>query len=123
MDKNYFITSHCRSAESNLYTKVAELQEDISLKRLDLGVAQLRLSAVQAQVSTFFVSFSYDYLHITQRFRCTFIILFVSEPDMPYYFIHLNAKSVLVFIIQFALFKTRSRELYAIYCNSTNCGK
>jgi len=47
------ILSHCRSAESNSYTKVAELQEDISLKRLDLGVAQLRLAAVQAQVCTF----------------------------------------------------------------------
>ncbi|KYQ48508.1 SH3 and cysteine-rich domain-containing protein 3, partial [Trachymyrmex zeteki] len=42
-----------KSAESNLYTKVAELQEDISLKRLDLGVAQLRLSAVQAQKELF----------------------------------------------------------------------
>ncbi|XP_018371250.1 PREDICTED: uncharacterized protein LOC108766448 [Trachymyrmex cornetzi] len=42
-----------KSAESNLYTKVAELQEDISLKRLDLGVAQLRLAAVQAQKELF----------------------------------------------------------------------
>ncbi|XP_032684907.1 uncharacterized protein LOC116850570 isoform X2 [Odontomachus brunneus] len=42
-----------KSAESNLYTKVAELQEDISLKRFDLGVAQLRLAAVQAQKELF----------------------------------------------------------------------
>lgn len=40
-----------RSAEGNLYTKVAELQEDISMKRFDLGVAQLHLAAVHAQVS------------------------------------------------------------------------
>ncbi|KAG7212248.1 hypothetical protein KM043_012578 [Ampulex compressa] len=42
-----------KSAESNLYTKVAELQEDISLKRFDLGVAQLHLAAVQAQKELF----------------------------------------------------------------------
>ncbi|XP_029179055.1 uncharacterized protein LOC114946623 isoform X2 [Nylanderia fulva] len=42
-----------KSAESNLFTKVAELQEDISLKRFDLGVAQLRLAAVQAQKELF----------------------------------------------------------------------
>ncbi|XP_025158784.1 uncharacterized protein LOC105182484 isoform X2 [Harpegnathos saltator] len=42
-----------KSAEGNLYTKVAELQEDISLKRFDLGVAQLRLAAVQAQKELF----------------------------------------------------------------------
>ncbi|KAK1123572.1 hypothetical protein K0M31_008274 [Melipona bicolor] len=39
-----------KSAESNLYTKVAELQEDISMKRFELGEAQLYLAAVQAQV-------------------------------------------------------------------------
>nr|XP_012226312.1 PREDICTED: uncharacterized protein LOC105674518 isoform X3 [Linepithema humile] len=42
-----------KSAESNLYTKVAELQEDISLKRFDLGVAQLHLAAVQAKKELF----------------------------------------------------------------------
>ncbi|XP_072761435.1 uncharacterized protein Stacl isoform X2 [Anoplolepis gracilipes] len=42
-----------KSAESNLYTKVAELQEDISLKRFDLGMAQLHLAAVQAQKELF----------------------------------------------------------------------
>ncbi|XP_020277891.1 uncharacterized protein LOC109851827 isoform X2 [Pseudomyrmex gracilis] len=42
-----------KSAESNLYTKVAELQEDISVKRFDLGMAQLRLAAVQAQKELF----------------------------------------------------------------------
>ncbi|KOC67893.1 SH3 and cysteine-rich domain-containing protein 2 [Habropoda laboriosa] len=39
-----------KSAESNLYTKVAELQEDISMKRFELGEAQLYLAAVQAQI-------------------------------------------------------------------------
>ncbi|KAJ8666964.1 hypothetical protein QAD02_008626 [Eretmocerus hayati] len=38
-----------KSAEGNLYTKVAELQEDISMKTFDLGVAQLQLAAVHAQ--------------------------------------------------------------------------
>ncbi|KAK0088579.1 hypothetical protein PV325_011499 [Microctonus aethiopoides] len=38
-----------KSAESSLFTKVAELQEDISMKRFDLGVAHLHLAAVQAQ--------------------------------------------------------------------------
>ncbi|XP_023290442.1 uncharacterized protein LOC105704069 isoform X2 [Orussus abietinus] len=42
-----------KSAESNLYTKVAELQEDICIKRFDLGVAQLHLAAVQAQKELF----------------------------------------------------------------------
>ncbi|XP_066601677.1 uncharacterized protein Stacl isoform X2 [Prorops nasuta] len=42
-----------KSAESNLYTKVAELQEDISMKRFDLGVAHLHLAAVQAQKELF----------------------------------------------------------------------
>ena len=40
-----------RSAEGNLHSKVAELQEDISIKRFDLGVAQLQLAAVHAQVT------------------------------------------------------------------------
>ena len=98
MGKNYFITSHCRSAESNLYTKVAELQEDISLKRLDLGVAQLRLAAVQAQVSTFFVPFSYNHRHITQRPSHVYY-LFISKLDMPYYLTHPDAKNI--FIMRF----------------------
>ncbi|XP_012252079.2 uncharacterized protein LOC105683778 isoform X2 [Athalia rosae] len=42
-----------KSAESSLYTKAAELQEDISLKRFDLGVAHLQLAAVQAQKELF----------------------------------------------------------------------
>ncbi|XP_017876177.1 uncharacterized protein LOC108622657 isoform X2 [Ceratina calcarata] len=42
-----------KSAESNLYTKVAELQEDISMKRFELGEAQLYLAAVQAQKELF----------------------------------------------------------------------
>ncbi|XP_015430568.1 PREDICTED: uncharacterized protein LOC107187076 [Dufourea novaeangliae] len=42
-----------KSAESNLYTKVAELQEDISIKRFELGEAQLYLAAVQAQKELF----------------------------------------------------------------------
>jgi hypothetical protein len=52
---SYFVAYSDRSAESNLHTKVAELQEDISLKRFDLGVAQLRLAAVQAQVCIHFL--------------------------------------------------------------------
>nr|XP_033330296.1 uncharacterized protein LOC117222617 isoform X3 [Megalopta genalis] len=42
-----------KSAESNLYTKVAELQKDISMKRFELGEAQLNLAAVQAQKELF----------------------------------------------------------------------
>ncbi|CAL7942110.1 unnamed protein product [Xylocopa violacea] len=42
-----------KSAESNLHTKVAELQEDISMKRFELGEAQLYLAAVQAQKELF----------------------------------------------------------------------
>ncbi|KAK2585390.1 hypothetical protein KPH14_010065 [Odynerus spinipes] len=42
-----------KSAEGNLYTKVAELQENISMKRFELGVAQLDLAAVQAQKELF----------------------------------------------------------------------
>lgn len=40
-----------RSLESNLYNKVNELQEDISMKRFDLRVAQVHLSAINSQVS------------------------------------------------------------------------
>jgi hypothetical protein len=35
-----------------LYNKANELQEDISMKRFDLRVAQIHLAAVRAQVST-----------------------------------------------------------------------
>lgn len=52
---DYSVTSRCRSIEGKLYTKVGELQEEISVKRFDLGVAQLRLAAVQAQVNAFLV--------------------------------------------------------------------
>ncbi|EEC02528.1 stac, putative [Ixodes scapularis] len=38
-----------RSLESSLYNKANELQEDISLKRFDLHVAQIHLAAVKAQ--------------------------------------------------------------------------
>lgn len=41
-----------RSLESNLYNKVNELQEDISMKRFDLRVAQIHLSAINHQVSS-----------------------------------------------------------------------
>ncbi|CAH1984117.1 unnamed protein product [Acanthoscelides obtectus] len=41
-----------RSVEAALYNKANELQEDISMKRFDLTVAQLHLSAINAQVST-----------------------------------------------------------------------
>ncbi|XP_043475547.1 uncharacterized protein LOC122507092 isoform X4 [Leptopilina heterotoma] len=42
-----------KSVEGNVHTKIAELQEDISMKRFDLGVAQLHLAAVQAQKELF----------------------------------------------------------------------
>ncbi|XP_033224199.1 uncharacterized protein LOC117177533 isoform X2 [Belonocnema kinseyi] len=42
-----------KSVEGNVHTKIAELQEDISMKRFDLGVAQLHLSAAQAQKELF----------------------------------------------------------------------
>ncbi|XP_076288868.1 SH3 and cysteine-rich domain-containing protein isoform X3 [Lasioglossum baleicum] len=42
-----------KSAESCLYTKVVELQKDISMKRFELGEAQLNLAAVQAQKELF----------------------------------------------------------------------
>ena len=35
-----------------MYNKANELQEDISMKRFDLRVAQIHLAAVRAQVST-----------------------------------------------------------------------
>lgn len=40
-----------RSLESALYNKVNELQEDISMKRFDLRVAQMHLSAINSQVT------------------------------------------------------------------------
>lgn len=40
-----------RSVEASLYNKANELQEDISMKRFDLTVAQIHLSAINAQVS------------------------------------------------------------------------
>ncbi|XP_051163128.1 uncharacterized protein LOC127282726 isoform X3 [Leptopilina boulardi] len=42
-----------KSVEGNVHTKIAELQEDISMKRFDLGVAQLHLAAIQAQKELF----------------------------------------------------------------------
>ncbi|XP_067135891.1 protein vav isoform X4 [Centruroides vittatus] len=39
-----------RSLESNLYNKSNELQEDISMKRFDLQVANIHLAAVKAQL-------------------------------------------------------------------------
>lgn len=42
-----------RSLESSLYNKANELQEDISMKRFELNVAQIHLSAVKAQLSLF----------------------------------------------------------------------
>lgn len=39
-----------RSADSALYNKANELQEDISMKRFDLRVAQMHLSAINSQV-------------------------------------------------------------------------
>lgn len=42
-----------RSLESNLFNKANELQEDISMKRFDLRVAQIHLGAVRAQKELF----------------------------------------------------------------------
>ncbi|KAL3199397.1 hypothetical protein MRX96_014041 [Rhipicephalus microplus] len=42
-----------RSLESSLYNKANELQEDISMKRFDLHVAQIHLAAVKAQFALF----------------------------------------------------------------------
>ncbi|XP_053984530.1 uncharacterized protein LOC128879427 isoform X1 [Hylaeus volcanicus] len=50
---NALIRMQRKSAESNLYTKVAELEEDISMKRFKLGEAQLYLAAIQAQKELF----------------------------------------------------------------------
>lgn len=41
-----------RSLETNLFNKANEVQEDISLKRFDLRVAQIHLSAISSQVRT-----------------------------------------------------------------------
>jgi hypothetical protein len=42
-----------RSVEAALYNKANELQEDISMKRFDLRVAQIHLSAINAQKELF----------------------------------------------------------------------
>lgn len=44
-----------RGLDSSLYNKANELQEDISMKKFDLRAKQIHLSAVRAQVRTFFV--------------------------------------------------------------------
>jgi len=51
MVNSYFVIFVHRSVEASLYNKANELQEDISLKRFDLRVAQIHLAAVKAQVS------------------------------------------------------------------------
>ena len=43
-----------------MYNKANELQEDISMKRFDLRVAQIHLAAVRAQVSTYVNRFIMD---------------------------------------------------------------
>lgn len=56
-----------RSVEAQLFNKANEIQEDISMKRFDLRVAQLHLSAIHAQVSNvhiFIHSASYAILRI-----------------------------------------------------------
>lgn len=53
-----------RSLESNLFNKVNEVQEDISMKRFDLRVAQIHLSAINHQVSrNFIIYFNLFLLH------------------------------------------------------------
>lgn len=42
-----------RSLESNLFNKANELQEEISLKRLDIRMAQLHLASCRAQVQLY----------------------------------------------------------------------
>lgn len=39
-----------RSVDASLYNKANELQEDISMKKFDLRVAQIHLSAINSQV-------------------------------------------------------------------------
>lgn len=44
-----------RSLEASLFNKANEIQEDISMKRFDLRVAQMHLKAINSQVrQTFF---------------------------------------------------------------------
>lgn len=43
-----------RSLEASLFNKANEIQEDISMKRFDLRVAQIHLRAINFQVSNFF---------------------------------------------------------------------
>jgi hypothetical protein len=52
-----------------LYNKANELQEDISMKRFDLRVAQIHLAAVRAQVSTHVIP--YDRPRFIGRFTWT----------------------------------------------------
>lgn len=46
-----------RSLEASLFNKANEIQEDISMKRFDLRVAQIHLSAINAQVSYYLLYF------------------------------------------------------------------
>lgn len=43
----------CRSLDSSLFNKANEIEEDISMKRFDLRVAQIHIAAVKAQVSCY----------------------------------------------------------------------
>jgi hypothetical protein len=64
----WFLCFFVRSLESSLYNKANELQEDISMKRFDLRVAQIHLAAVRAQVSTHVIP--YDGRRFIRRFAC-----------------------------------------------------
>lgn len=44
-----------RSVEANLYNKANEIQEDISMKRFDLRVAQIHLRAINSQVIKYYI--------------------------------------------------------------------
>lgn len=68
---------------------MAELQEDISLKRFDLGVAQLRLAAVQAQVRAifrpriyYFIRFQFHVPYICYSVRVSYRSALVRLRDL-----------------------------------------
>lgn len=63
-----------RSLESSLYNKANELQEDISMKRFDLRVAQMHLSAINSQVGYYF----YILLGVKKNFKIYYVVIFIS---------------------------------------------
>ena len=82
----------CRSLESNLYNKANELQEDISMKRFDLRVAQIHLGAVKAQVSTIPVQADRNLPPLYFVRNCDFTV--GTVPSYRYYYDNLRIKCV-----------------------------